>query len=232
MNDTNHLELINAWLDGDVDAAQACAKLAASSPELVAEARAQRRMHLMLWAQLTSTTADTVVQRVKILDSGTATRRKSVQKIMRRIHPRSPLVWLGWSLAATLLVLVIGGLLAWPRLTQIADVERAGGVVQRDQQTIPVYNGFSLHANDEIQAITTVRLHFNDGTIFTLEPGSSLRLLAGQHHLGGGAKRAELLNGHLLADAAHQPNGEPLIIVTPDIEITVIGNSIYLALEH
>ena len=60
---------------------------------------------------------------------------------------------------------------------------------------------------------------YPDGTSFSLTAGSELTVA----HLNG--KRLQLLRGALIADVSPQPNNEPLIVLTPTAEATVLGTS-------
>ena len=216
------------WLDRAEDADADCARRAALDPGLVAEARGQLRLHLLLRSQFGGPNAATVARIARELAEGPDTRRIRARRIAQRVRHRPAPLW-RWALAtAALLALVIGGVGSVPRLQRIGWVEDGHVVLRRGGETTG-FDSRRLRAGDTLEALELSRLRFNDGTVLTIDAGTRLELLAGQSLLDGAAKRLALSTGGLQAEVAKQPAGSPLTITTPEAELTVVGTAFLLA---
>jgi hypothetical protein len=141
-----------------------------------------------------------------------------------------------WQLAtAALLVVLVGGWL-WMEASKplppavICHLEGGEGRVLREGSSEIGTTGTPLHAGDKVTASadgSTVR--YDDGTGFWLARDSRLRVLPADAFAG---KRATLEHGSLDAEVAAQPPGRPLVILTPQAELTVIGTAFHLASDE
>jgi hypothetical protein len=88
-------------------------------------------------------------------------------------------------------------------------------------------DGRALIASDVVSDASELRFH--DGTRVTVGAGSRVVLVRAQDRRGvGAAKRLRLEHGSLSASVVKQPVGAPLVIATPQGEVTVIGTEFTL----
>jgi len=118
-----------------------------------------------------------------------------------------------------------------PQSPVIASIVEAGpGVVfRRDGVENPAGRRLDLRSGDRIRvpAGVSAAVRYPDGTRLGAGPDSDVTLEGG----AGAAKRVTLRAGALDADVAPQPEGLPMVLVTPQAEITVLGTSFSVAVE-
>jgi hypothetical protein len=117
-----------------------------------------------------------------------------------------------------------------PTITQgVARIERALGASRLDGagqtplrtgEELPVGQGIDV---DQGGAVTLV---YTDRTCLELGPGSLAKEFASQ-----GGKRLSLIKGSLQARVSPQPAGEPLIVLTPHGEATVLGTTLEISVS-
>jgi hypothetical protein len=101
------------------------------------------------------------------------------------------------------------------------------GEVRRGDRIESITGDFSLFSGDVVTAtLNGATVQYEDLTTLALAAGARLRLLAPDGRAG---KRAELESGSLQAEVVPQPSGRPLMIATPQAEVTVIGTAFTLA---
>jgi len=161
--------------------------------------------------------------------------------VMRRRRPRTR----GWQrktlpIAALVAILVLlVGLWRWSlpsgagtmvAVAPIATIEVGEGLVRRGERSESSRPPAALQVGDVLTANTNgTTIRYVDGTTLALAAGTRLRLAAAVNGLG---KRAELADGHLMAQVAPQPVGQPLVIATPQAEVTVIGTAFALTCDQ
>jgi hypothetical protein len=101
------------------------------------------------------------------------------------------------------------------------------GEVRRGDRIERITGDFSLFRGDVVTATSSgATVRYEDRTTLALAAGARLHLFAPDDRAG---KRAKLEAGSLQADVVPQPSGRPLMIATPQAEVTVIGTSFTLA---
>jgi ferric-dicitrate binding protein FerR (iron transport regulator) len=118
-----------------------------------------------------------------------------------------------------------------PLAPVLASIVEAGpGVVfRRGGVESPAGRRLDLREGDRLRvpADASAAVRYPDGTRVGAGPGGDLTLDAGPD----GAKRVVLKAGALDADVARQPDGRPMVFVTPHAEMTVLGTSLSIAVE-
>jgi ferric-dicitrate binding protein FerR (iron transport regulator) len=98
-----------------------------------------------------------------------------------------------------------------------------GGIEAPAGRRLDLQSGDRLRVPDGVSA----SIRFTDGSRLGAGPGSDLALEGG----AGAAKRVTLAAGALVADILRQPESLPMVFVTPQAEVTVLGTSLTLAVE-
>ncbi len=168
------------------------------------------------------------------------------------LEPDSPRIWRRWlAIAATIFILLGAAVAAYhyfipdPGLLLFsAKIERVTGPVFSTDKDgalrTPAKPGNLLPARSalEFDGPGTVLLKCLDGTTFDFagNGASVLRLRRNldkpQINPAPIGKRITVENGTLDVDAAKQPGGQPLILCTPHVEITVVGTRFRLTVTR
>jgi ferric-dicitrate binding protein FerR (iron transport regulator) len=147
-----------------------------------------------------------------------------------RQPPRS--VWLKYSLAAAVVLLLAAGLVAWqlsnPGSKSVASIEDLSGEVTivRGNQRIAPRLGKTVFTGDQVvsAAGSTIEWKYKDGTRVRLV-GDAVSFVAADARTG--AKKLQLDQGELVASIAKQERG-PMVFATPHATATVRGTELRL----
>ena len=141
-------------------------------------------------------------------------------------------VWLKYSLAAAVVLLLAAGLVAWqlsnPELKSVASIEDLSGevtIVRRSQRIAPRL-GKTVFTGDQVvsTAGSTIEWKYKDGTRVRLV-GDAASFVAADARTG--AKKLQLDQGELVASVARQERG-PMAFTTPHATATVRGTELRL----
>jgi ferric-dicitrate binding protein FerR (iron transport regulator) len=148
---------------------------------------------------------------------------------LRRLHtPPVPSAaprprWSPAAAAAACLVVAVGA--AWLLRgggAPASVVEAENSVwVDRGGKEFPALRGTELRAGDVVRTddSSAARLRYaGEATTVVLRGGTRLRLAASES-----GKRLEILEGTIEADVAPQPAGRPMILASPQAEVSVVG---------
>ncbi len=213
--DLDHLQ---AYLDGELPVAEAAAVelRLKTEPELAEQLLYLSRSEAVIaeWAR-NSIKADQI-----IASAGSVTP-------LRQIPSYRQGSW--WFAAAAVLVMAIGAAL-WklPRPTQatpLATLEAVNGTVRiiRSGADESAHAGQPLIAGDGLQVVgddASAVVVYGDGTRLELGGDTTVFQFTGSDATG---KEIVLASGSLRADVAKQPAGLPMILRTPQAEVTVLG---------
>lgn len=218
-------QLVEAYLAGDLDAAQSERLLAAiDDPTEAVGVRRRLVFAGQLAAALDRTPAEAVARAVLArLDAG-ADRGVVVAGVERALRPRirRPALLL---LAAACLLAALAAGLWWirhetPAGCRIATAGASAGVL-REMIRLPATAGMVIRPGDAVIADTPVGIAFADGSRLDLAAGSRLHL---QPDAPG--RRVRLEAGSLHADIAAQE--APMHIATADARVEVVGTRFWL----
>jgi len=211
--------LIDAYLEGDLDDRQALALqtwLSADREHVRAFVRLTA-LHSGLRRALSGSAAPSA-------PSSRPISARRARTSARRALPR----WIVPALAAGLMFAVGGVLLA--RSTPVDSDERVvvtagAAVVERNRSTVEVRVGDALAPGDRLRVTEgELMLAYIDGTVLSFAAGTQAHLPAAV--AGTAGKRVGIDHGRLRASVARQPAGRPLVIVTADVDLTVIGTEL------
>ncbi len=116
-------------------------------------------------------------------------------------------------------------------LAAVARLERVEGrvLVSRDGQETEAQSAQQVLAGQDLKvpgANSRAVLRYPDGTTVTVWPATTIRDLQSR-----GGKRVLLAEGTLEAEVSPQPRGEPMVILTPQGEATVLGTSLRVIVD-
>lgn len=217
--------LVEAYLDGSLDSAQADELLAAlDDPARGADIRRRLAFAGQLATALDRTPEAAVVRSVLERMDASADPAAIAAPMGRAL----PLRW-RWRplLLAAAAVLAAAVATTWWTVRDRADCRIAGGgsaLVRRAGGRLEARPGMALEPGDRVDAAAPLALAWRDGSRIDLAPGTRLELLP-----AAPGRRLRLGSGALHADIAAQD--EPLRILTPDAQVEVVGTRFRLGFE-
>lgn len=244
-NADDHIDdLLARWLEGQLDdegrhRLTAWVQADEANRDVLAE---QARLHRLLAASLRRDAGADTVRRARLIPgSFTAERtRRTIDsaKAIPRPQPRLRRSWwrrqgLAALAVAALLAVVVTPLAIVPLLRNVEHIAMTTSVVksfgetrmERRELVVEPGTGTTVRAHDTLVtgAQAELELGFSgDATRIALSADS--RLLA----LSGPGKRFHLDHGSLRVAAAPQPAGQPLVVTTPQAQVTVVGTAFSL----
>jgi hypothetical protein len=233
--------LVEAYLDGSLDAAQAATLAAAlrAGGAPAARLRAGIAFAGLLGQALDPRDGDAVARAVDERISAEEHPSGLVRAVQRSIADgprRTPAAtrrsrghsrpWPARALIASGLVLVLA-LAAWlltstpaPAIMRVVQV--MGGRIERDGRALPARVGAPVYAGDAMHGGLLLRA--DDGSELVLGTDSTLQLPS-----AAGGPRAVLATGSVEARIAHQPAGAPFMLATRQAEVVVVGTHFTVA---
>lgn len=222
------LDLLQAYLDGALDAREAAAlevRLKAE-PELAEMLVRLAREDAVLvdWARSHRSAAQIQEQ----LPNTVPLRRWDVARVL----PAAVLV----AAAAVIVIALVTYFTPppapapmGPAPTAVAVLHEAYGqveLVNEDGEATPIAAGQELLPGQSVrtggvEGFAVVR--YPDSTQLELSTGTLLRLLETGDHKAGSGKRVFLQEGYVTADVHRQPEEQPMVVLTPSAEIRVLG---------
>lgn len=221
-------ELTQAWLDGDLDAAEiAEIRVALADPQMLARVTAHVREHQLLRGALRSDPASAARRVAAVIAARERGRPGSSRMAVIRARIGAPSAW-RWMAAAAVLAIAVGvaawTLVPWAAPAQVVVAEAtAGSSLVRDGSRIALVPGLALRPQDrlEIPAIPAdgaVAVRYADGSHLTVHADAAVRLWDAD-----GAKRVALERGEVRGDIAPQPAGKAMRLSAPQAEAEVVG---------
>ena len=187
----------------------------------------QARVHLVLAAMLRHSVPAETARRARLIAGTLAPeRRTQVVDSARNLRPHLRLpsvrVWMSFAMAAGLMLTVLVAGWWWSRPTAAPALLVAATPGTRDGGGAMLSAGQALTSGNALttggNASATLGWEGED-TRIEVAPSTRLRLLP------SAGKRLELEQGRVRVSAAPQPADQPLVIVTPRADLTVVGTA-------
>lgn len=228
--DESAMALIDAYLDGDLDAeglARFEAWLLADRQHQVAFARAAR-MDTSLRVAVVARQGRQDPELESVTPTRPARRPKLRRASGRALRRRWPRYAAGLMAAAAIVVVACG--VGW-RFRSATPQESApmAIIVGKPLPTVVItakLNGQSVRLPVGAQCAGPCELTFDDGSRVQVDDAGRLRI----DHLSGDTALT-LLNGHLTADIAHQPSGSSFKVATAHLIVAVVGTRFEVATD-
>jgi len=239
------------------DAAELLAELE-QDPALLEEARQHYRLHRMLGAQVDlESFAQRVVRSVAALrdqagaaklagsivcrlhkDAGEPGSRRTRRTGRHRLPGPHPSSWRLWFSIAACLAIAAGVVFFLTRpvrnppvvIAEFVSADEGVTVTSSDGKTALAQVGTQLCSSDlvEVPSEGMAKLQYLSGSA---REETTVELFAdgeATFSVNDGAKRVELMSGALACEAARQPEGRPMLLVTPNATATVVGTRFWL----